>query len=219
MEAARRLSPCSQPAVPGKRLGSATGTLGTRLQTIGSQDARAATRTPPRDGSRTRGSRSPLPASSANVGKTTAQEPRSSTCSLRCYERHLTDVTIVNVALPDMVADLRASFGPLQWVVDAYALALAALLLGAGSIADRVGHRRAYVGGLVIFAVSSLMCGLAPDSAVLITARAVQGVGAAAMFATTFALLNSAYAGRDRGSAYGIWGAVAGASAAVGPIL
>ncbi|MEU7798824.1 MFS transporter [Micromonospora arborensis] len=131
----------------------------------------------------------------------------------------LIDVTIVNVALPDMVGDLGASFGALQWVLNAYALALAALVLGAGSIADRIGHRRAYITGLVIFAISSLMCGLAPNTGALIAARTVQGIGAAAMFATTFALLNSAYAGRDRGSAYGIWGAVAGASAAVGPIL
>ncbi|KJE19340.1 arabinose efflux permease family protein [Frankia torreyi] len=96
---------------------------------------------------------------------------------------------------------------------------MAALVLGAGSIADLVGHRRAYIGGLAVFAASSLMCGLAPDPGVLIAMRAVQGVGAAAMFATTFALLNSAYTGRDRGSAYGVWGAVAGGSAAVGPIL
>jgi EmrB/QacA subfamily drug resistance transporter len=131
----------------------------------------------------------------------------------------LIDVTIVNVALPNMVGDLGASFGALQWVVDAYALALAALVLGAGSIADLLGHRRVYTAGLAIFAIASLMCGLAPNPAMLIIARTVQGIGAAAMFATTFALLNSAYAGRDRGSAYGIWGAVAGASAAVGPIL
>src|SRR4051812_21150835 len=121
----------------------------------------------------------------------------------------LVDVTIVNVALPDMVGDLGASFGALQWVVDAYALALAALVLGVGSIADLVGHRRVYIAGLVIFAVSSLMCGLASGPGVLIAARAVQGIGAAAMFATTFALLNSAYTGRGRGSAYGVWGAVA----------
>ncbi|MEU1123819.1 MFS transporter [Streptomyces sp. NPDC005899] len=131
----------------------------------------------------------------------------------------LIDVTIVNVALPNMVGDLEASFGALQWVIDAYALALAALVLGAGSIADLVGHRRVYIAGLAVFAMSSLMCGLASDAGVLIIARTVQGVGAAAMFATTFALLNSAYAGRDRGSAYGVWGAVAGASAAVGPVL
>ncbi len=131
----------------------------------------------------------------------------------------LVDVTIVNVALPGMVVDLDASFGALQWVVDAYALALAALVLGTGSIADLVGHRRAYIAGLAAFAVSSFVCGIAPNSAALIAARTVQGVGAAAMFATTFALLNSSYTGRDRGSAYGLWGAVAGASAAVGPII
>lgn len=131
----------------------------------------------------------------------------------------LIDVTIVNVALPDMVADLDASFGALQWVVNGYALALGALVLGAGSIADRVGHRRAYAVGLVAFALASLACGLAPNPAVLIAARVVQGVGAAAMLATTFALLNSAYSGRDRGTAYGMWGAVSGASSAVGPIL
>jgi EmrB/QacA subfamily drug resistance transporter len=131
----------------------------------------------------------------------------------------LIDVTIVNVALPKMVADLHASFGSLQWVVDAYALTLAALVLGTGSIADLVGHRVAYVAGLALFAASSLVCGISPDPGVLVTARAVQGIGAAAMFATTFALLNSNYQGRDRGTAYGMWGAVAGAAAAVGPII
>src|SRR4051812_45766307 len=131
----------------------------------------------------------------------------------------LIDVTIVNVALPDMVRDLKTSFGALQWVVDAYALVLAALVLGAGSIADLVGHRRAYIAGLALFAAASLACGVAPNDNALIAARAVQGIGAAAMFATTFALLNSNSTGRDRGTAYGMWGAVAGASAAVGPIL
>jgi EmrB/QacA subfamily drug resistance transporter len=131
----------------------------------------------------------------------------------------LIDVTIVNVALPKMVSDLHASFGSLQWVVDAYALTLAALVLGTGSIADLVGHRRAYIAGLALFAISSFACGVSPNSGGLIAARAVQGVGAAAMFATTFALLNRNYGGRDRGTAYGMWGAVAGASAAVGPII
>ena len=131
----------------------------------------------------------------------------------------LIDVTIVNVALPDMAGDLKTSFGSLQWVVDAYALSLAALVLGTGSIADLVGHRRAYVAGLALFAVASMVCGVSPNAGALIAARTVQGVGAAAMFATTFALLNSNYSGRDRGTAYGLWGAVAGASAAIGPIL
>ena len=131
----------------------------------------------------------------------------------------LIDVTIVNVALPSMVIDLHANFGALQWVVDAYALALAALLLGAGSLADIIGHRNAYVAGLAVFALSSLACGLSPNPDLLIAARAVQGVGAAAMFATNFPLLNASYTGRDRGTAYGVWGAVVGASSAVGPIL
>lgn len=131
----------------------------------------------------------------------------------------LVDVTIVNVALPDMAVDINTSFEALQWVIDAYALVLAALLMGTGTIADRIGHRQAYVIGLAIFAVSSAVCGLAPNVGVLIGFRAVQGLGAAAMFATTFALLNTSYQGRDRGTAYGVWGAVAGASAAVGPIL
>ncbi len=131
----------------------------------------------------------------------------------------LVDVTIVNVALPDMAKDLKTSFSSMQWVVDAYALILAALVLGTGSIADMLGHRRSYIAGLALFAISSFACGIAPNAAALITARAVQGLGAAGMFATTFALLNSSYTGRDRGTAYGMWGAVAGASSAVGPVV
>ena len=131
----------------------------------------------------------------------------------------LVDVTIVNVALPSMSHDLKTSFSSLQWVVDAYALALAALLMGIGSLGDIIGHRRTYIAGLTLFAVASFTCGIAPNVATLIASRAVQGVGAAAMFATTFALINSSYQGRDRGTAYGMWGAVSGAAAAVGPIL
>jgi len=131
----------------------------------------------------------------------------------------LIDVTIVNVALPQMAAGLHTSFSALQWVVDAYALALAALVLGAGSLGDLTGHRNTYIGGLALFAASSLVCGLAPNAGLLIAARIVQGAGAAAMFATTVALLSSSYSGRDRGTAFGMWGATAGASAAVGPII
>ncbi|GGP43371.1 MFS transporter [Saccharothrix coeruleofusca] len=131
----------------------------------------------------------------------------------------LIDVTVVNVALPAVAGDLKTSFGSLQWVVDAYALVLASLVLGTGSIADLVGHRRTYLGGLAVFAAASLVCGLAPDVAVLIMARIAQGIGAAAMLATVFALLNSNYSGRDRSTAYGVWGAVAGISASVGPII
>ncbi|MEU7142290.1 MFS transporter [Nocardia sp. NPDC046473] len=131
----------------------------------------------------------------------------------------LLDVTIVNVALPDMRNDLNASFSSLQWVVDGYALAMAALMLGAGSIADLAGHRRTYLAGLALFAISSLICGIAPNPTVLIAARVVQGIGATTMACTTFALLNNSYTGRDQGTAYGVWGAVAGASSAIGPII
>ncbi|WP_280362860.1 MFS transporter [Nocardia wallacei] len=131
----------------------------------------------------------------------------------------LIDVTIVNVALPDMQRDLGASFAALQWVVDGYALAMAALMLGAGTVADLIGHRRTYLAGLALFSAASLVCGIAANPALLIAARVVQGIGAAAMSCTTFALLNGSYSGRDRAAAYGLWGAVAGASSAVGPIV
>ncbi|MBS1882396.1 MAG: MFS transporter [Actinobacteria bacterium] len=131
----------------------------------------------------------------------------------------LVDVTIVNVALPDMAVDLGASFTALQWVINVYAIALAALLLGAGALADRHGHRAVYLGGLLLFAVSSLCSGLAPGTTVLIAARGFQGAGAAAMFATTISLINASYSDRDRGIAFGAWGAVNGAAAAAGPIL
>jgi MFS family permease len=126
-------------------------------------------------------------------------------------------MTIVTVALPDMALDLRTSFSALEWVVDIYALILAALLLAMGSLGDLYGRRRLYLGGLALFALASLGSGLAHSTAELIAARGVQGVGGAAMYATTIALLNSAYQGRDRGVAFGIWGAVSGAAA--GPVL
>src|SRR3954451_16694738 len=131
----------------------------------------------------------------------------------------LIDVTIVNVALPDMATDLGTSFSQLQWVVDVYALALAALVLGAGSLADLYGRRRLYLIGLVLFAVASLASGLPPNAGSLIVARGIQGIGGAIMFATTIALINTSYEARDRGTAFGVWGAVVGASAALGPIL
>ncbi|MBM9508267.1 MFS transporter [Actinacidiphila acididurans] len=131
----------------------------------------------------------------------------------------LVDVTIVNVALPSMADDLHASFSSLQWVMDMYALALAALLLAAGSLADRFGHRRLYAAGLIVFALASLASALSPNAGALIAARAVQGAGGAAMFATSAALVSLTYQGRDRGIAFGVWGAVNGAAAAAGPII
>src|SRR3712207_3985253 len=131
----------------------------------------------------------------------------------------LIDITVVNVALPDIRASLDASFTDLQWVVDAYALALAALLLAAGSLADRLGRRLVFVAGLVLFVIASVLCGLATSPDWLNAARALQGVGGAAMFATSLALLAQAFQGRDRGTAIGIWGASIGAAVAVGPLV
>jgi EmrB/QacA subfamily drug resistance transporter len=131
----------------------------------------------------------------------------------------LLDITIVNVALPEIERALDASFADLQWVIDAYALTLAALLLTGGSLADILGRRRIFVIGIVVFTVASVLCALAGTPLVLNLARALQGIGGAFMFATSLALLASAFQGRDRGTAFGVWGATTGASVAVGPLV
>jgi EmrB/QacA subfamily drug resistance transporter len=131
----------------------------------------------------------------------------------------LVDITIVNVALPDISSDLGSDFTELQWVIDAYALTLAALLLTAGSLADLLGRRFVFVGGLVIFTAASLACGLATSPIFLILARAVQGAGGAVMFATNLALIGSAFTGRDRGIAFGAFGATAGLAVSIGPLV
>ncbi len=131
----------------------------------------------------------------------------------------LLDITIVNVALPSIAADLHASFSDIQWVIDAYALTLAALLLTTGALADLLGRKLVFTIGLVLFSVTSLLCGLAPSSLFLILARGGQGIGGAIMFSTSLALLAQEFHGRERGTAFGAWGATIAASAAVGPLL
>ena len=131
----------------------------------------------------------------------------------------LLDITIVNVALPSIAKDLNASFSDLQWTIDAYAISLAALMLVAGSLGDLLGHRALFALGLVVFSISSLLCGLASGPLFLNICRAVQGIGGAAMFATSLALIAQEFHGRERGTALGIWGATAGASIAVGPLI
>jgi EmrB/QacA subfamily drug resistance transporter len=132
----------------------------------------------------------------------------------------LLDITVVNVALPSIREDLDASFSDLQWVVDAYALTLAALVLTAGSLADRLGRRRLFAAGLVVFSAASLLCALAPDATFLNLARALQGVGGAAMFAVSLALVAQEFpAGRERGMAMGLYGATIGVAVAIGPLL
>ena len=131
----------------------------------------------------------------------------------------LLDVTIVNVALPVIQSSLHSSFSDLQWVVDAYALTLAALLLTTGSLADLFGRRRVFIIGLVIFTLSSLLSGVATDPLFLNLARGAQGVGGAAMFSTSLALLAAAFQGPERGVAFGAWGAITGLAVAIGPVI
>ena len=132
----------------------------------------------------------------------------------------LLDITVVNVALPAIREDLGAGFTDLQWVIDAYALTLAALVLTAGSLADRLGRRRVFGAGLAIFSVASLLCALAPDPTFLNVARALQGVGGAAMFAVSLALIAQEFtAGRERGMAMGVYGATIGVAVAIGPLV
>jgi MFS family permease len=131
----------------------------------------------------------------------------------------LLDITIVNVALPDIQTALHSSFSDLQWVVDAYALTLAAFLLTAGSLADMYGRRRLYLIGVGVFTVASLLCGAAQTTLMLQLSRAVQGVGGAIMFSVSLALLANAFRGKDRGIAFGVWGAITGLAVAIGPLL
>jgi EmrB/QacA subfamily drug resistance transporter len=131
----------------------------------------------------------------------------------------LLDVTIVVVAIPVIQKGLHTTFSDVQWVIDAYALTLASLLLTTGSLADRYGRRLLFVIGLVIFTLGSLTCGLAQSPAMLIISRSAQGIGGAIMFATSLALLAQSFQGKDRGVAFGVWGAVTGVAVALGPIL
>src|SRR5262245_5461070 len=131
----------------------------------------------------------------------------------------LVDITIVNVALPQIGHSLDASFTELQWVIDAYALVLATFMLSAGALADLFGRKRIFVGGLAVFTAASILSGLATSPLFLILARAAQGIGGAALFATSLALIAQGYRGRERGIAFGVWGAVAGAAVAIGPLL
>lgn len=131
------------------------------------------------------------------------------------------DVTIVNIALPKIGANLHADVAGLQWVVDAYTLVFAVLMLSAGALGDRLGTRRMYAAGIVLFAFASLACGLALDATMLVAARAVQGIGAAAMLPNSLALLNQSY-GHDpklRARAVGLWTAAGAIAIAAGPVL
>jgi DHA2 family methylenomycin A resistance protein-like MFS transporter len=131
------------------------------------------------------------------------------------------DVTAVNVALPRIGSDLHASVSVLQWIVDAYALSFAVLLLSAGSLGDRFGSKPLFMLGFALFAAASLGCGLAPSGALLIAGRAIQGIGAALLVPTSLALLNNAsgHDARVRARAVGLWTAASGVSIAAGPLV
>jgi EmrB/QacA subfamily drug resistance transporter len=131
----------------------------------------------------------------------------------------LLDISVVMVALPPIQKALGASFSELQWVVDAYALTLAAALLTAGSLADRFGHRRFYLLGLGLFVSASLVCGLSQSPLMLILIRGAQGIGGAIMFATALALLGHRYRGAERKVAFAVWGATTGIAVALGPLV
>ncbi|WP_269854827.1 MFS transporter [Streptomyces sp. RPT161] len=132
------------------------------------------------------------------------------------------DITVVNVALPRIGADLDASLDSLQWIVNAYTLSFAALLLTAGSVSDRIGRRRIFLAGVAVFTAASAVCALAPNTAVLIAARAAQGVGGAMAFGTALALIAGAFEGapaRSRTTAIGLFTAGGAVSAALGPLV
>ena len=131
----------------------------------------------------------------------------------------LLDITVVNVALPDINTQLHTSFTDLQWVVDAYALTLAATILNAGSLGDLLGRKRVFLVSIVLFTIASALCGAATTPLFLELARGLQGIGGAGMFAVSLAIIAQEFHGKERGTAFGIWGATIGLAVAIGPLV
>jgi EmrB/QacA subfamily drug resistance transporter len=129
------------------------------------------------------------------------------------------DATVVGIALPAIGRDFHTGLATLQWVVTAYTLTLAGLLLLAGALGDRYGRRRVFVIGVVWFAVASALCGFAPDASTLIAARALQGVGAALLTPGSLAIIEASFRPSDRGRAIGAWSGLSGVATAIGPFL
>ena len=129
------------------------------------------------------------------------------------------DATVVGIALPAIGRDFHVGEASLQWVVDAYTLSLAALLLLGGTLGDRYGRRKVFVIGTVWFALASLLCGLAPNATSLILARALQGVGAALLTPGSLAILQASFTEQDRSRAIGAWSGLGGLATAVGPFV
>ena len=129
----------------------------------------------------------------------------------------LLDITVVNVALPNIQTELHTSFTDLQWVVDAYALTLAATILNAGSLGDLLGRKRVFLVSIALFTLASALCGAATSPLFLDLARGLQGIGGAGMFAVSLAIIAQEFHGKERGTAFGIWGATIGIAVAIGP--
>jgi len=129
------------------------------------------------------------------------------------------DNTIVNVALPSIERSLHMSISSLEWIVTAYALTFAALLITGGKLGDLYGRRKMFTAGLVVFTLASLACGLAPSAGILIGARAVQGVGAALMSPATLSIITATFPPKERGQAIGIWAGVSAMALAIGPLV
>src|SRR3954468_7542556 len=131
----------------------------------------------------------------------------------------LLDITVVNVALPEIDKELNTSFTDLQWVVDAYALTLAGTMLNAGSLGDLLGRKKVFLVAIAVFAAAWALCGAAQSQLWLILARGLQGIGGAGMFAVSLAIIAQEFHGRERGTAFGIWGATIGMAVAIGPLV
>ncbi len=131
----------------------------------------------------------------------------------------LLDLTIVNIAIPNMITKLHASFDDVLWVINAYALVLAVLVITGGRLGDLLGTRKMFAVGVAVFTAASAACGLAPSPGWLIAFRAVQGLGAALLMPQTLAIITMTFPPERRGAAFGIWGAVAGAATIAGPTL
>jgi MFS family permease len=131
----------------------------------------------------------------------------------------IVDATIVNVAVPSIIRELKLDSTQAEWINTIYALVFAALLITLGRLGDVFGRRRMYVTGLGLFIGASMLAGAAPSGDVLILARVIQGIGGAMILPSTQAILNSNFQGRDRAIAFGIWGSVIGGMAAIGPLL
>ena len=129
------------------------------------------------------------------------------------------DNTVVNVALPSIQRDLHASLAALEWTVNAYTLTFAVLLVTGGRLGDIFGRRRMFIFGVVVFGLSSLAIGFAPNDTVLVAFRAVQGIGAAFMMPATLAIITQAFPAEQRGTAIGTWAGVSALALAIGPVV